>query len=504
MLSRLLGSVLGALLFIPASSGFAAWAAPKTLTILHTNDTHAHLETFDSRGRKDVGGMARRASLFQRIKQAESAVLVLDAGDVFQGTPLFNFFSGEPDFITMQQAGYDAIAVGNHDLDNGIGNLLLQAKHLKEPPISANLMGPSGKAFFPSHRIFERGGLKIAVIGAIGLNAFEAVAEGKRANLVFRDPKTEIEKVVQSVRPHVDLVVLLTHIGHEEEIALARALPDVDLIVGGHSHTKVSKPKVVEHPHRHTLVAQAFQWGEYVGRIDLQVDNRRIVAHRGKLIPVSSDIPQDPEIAKTIEAYSEQIAVQMREVLGTSNLEFRNSRKREGDTPIGNLIADAVRHETGTQVAFMNSGGIRAPLPKGSITLGMVYSMLPFENTLVSFDCTGEDLQSILDFAASRHGKSGSLQVSGLSYTVAGGHATDVRVSGTPLIPTRRYSVATIDYVAQGNDGADVFRRLKNLKNTGVLVRDAFKRYLRERKVLTLPAGGRIKTAPPIPSSVAP
>lgn len=501
MLFRLAGTALCALLSLSTLGMADALAAPTSITILHTNDTHAHLEAFDSRGAKDVGGIARRATLIKQVKQAEKAVLVLDAGDVFQGTPLFNFFAGEPDFITMQQAGYDAIAVGNHDLDNGIGNLLTQTQHLQAPPLSVNLMGPSGKPYFPSHRIFERAGLKIAVIGAIGQNAFEAVAEARREGVVFKDPKPELERVIREVRPQVDLVVLLTHIGHDEEIALARALPDVDLIVGGHSHTKVAKPVIVPHAQRHTLVAQAFQWGEYLGRIDLQVENKRIVAHRGKLIPVDTSIPQDPVVAKTVARYADQIAVQMQQVLGQSEVEFVNSRKREGDTPLGNLVADAVRQETKTQVAFMNSGGIRAPLPKGPITLGMVYTMLPFENTLVTFECSGEELQAILDFAASRNGKSGSLQVSGLEYTVEAGRARDIRVAGRPLMPAGRYSVTTIDYVAQGNDGADVFRTLKNMTNTGILVRDAFSRFMAEKKVLTVPTGGRIKSRGGVPTS---
>ncbi|MEB3195832.1 MAG: 5'-nucleotidase C-terminal domain-containing protein [Candidatus Sericytochromatia bacterium] len=480
----------------------AAEAAPVPLTILHTNDTHDHLEAFDTRHGKGLGGIARRASLIRQVKKENPATLVLDAGDVFQGTPLFNFFSGEPDFITMKQAGYDAMAVGNHDLDNGIQNLLTQSRHLDHPPLAINLYDPKGQRYFPTHRIFERGGLKIAVVGALGRNAFEAVAAPRRAGITFKDPEPELKHLVQRLRSQVDLVVLLTHIGHEEEVSLAKAMPDVDLIVGGHSHTKVEKPVVVKHAKRDTLVAQAFQWGEFMGRIDLQVEGGRIVRHEGRLLTVGTEIPEDPTVAATVAHYAKQIATQMQEVVGRTAIEFSNSRKREGDTPIGNLVADAVKEETGAQVAFMNSGGIRAPLPQGDITRGMVFSMLPFENTLVTFTCTGVQLQAILDFAASRNGKSGSLQVAGLQYEVDGERARAVQVEGKALEPGAVYRVATIDYVAQGNDGADVFRSVSEVVNTGTLVRDAFMRFMKKRAgAVEAPSGGRIRKRTPATAS---
>ncbi|MEB3329661.1 MAG: 5'-nucleotidase C-terminal domain-containing protein [Candidatus Sericytochromatia bacterium] len=473
-----------------------ALAAPELLTILHTNDTHDHLEPFNAGGAEGIGGIARRTTLFRRIRKETPATLVLDAGDVFQGTPLFNFYAGEPDYMTMAQAGYDVLTVGNHDLDNGLENLQQQVRHLGQGrgPVSANMLDEAGKPLFESHREVQVGKLKVAVIGALGVEAFHAVAEPRRKGVQILEPLPVLRELVGRLRPKVDLVVLLTHIGHEGEVELAHALPEVDLIVGGHSHTKVEAPVVVSHPGgRNTLVVQAFQWGQFVGRLDLQVEGRRIVGHTGRLIPVTADLPPDPAVAATVARYADRIAVQMKEVVGRSEAAFTNSRKRDGDTPLGNLIADVMRETTGTDVGLMNSGGIRAPLPKGPITRGMVFSMLPFENYLVTFACSGAELQRILDFAASRNGKSGSLQVSGVRYTVDGVRATEVTVNGRPLDPAARYRVTTNDYIAQGNDGAEVFRSIAAVGNTGLLMRDAFLQHLSRNPVLSLPEGGRIR-----------
>ena len=470
----------------------AAVAKPVELTILHTNDTHDRLESFDSPKAKDVGGVARRATLFKQIRAERKNVLVLDAGDVFQGTPLFTFFEGEPDYMTMEQSGYDAIAVGNHDLDNGLANLQRQSKHLSHPPLSVNLVGKDGQLLFPGYRTFERDGLKIAVIGVLGINAYEAIAEDKRKDVFVLDPIPVLKQVVGKLRGENDLVVVVSHSGHEEELEMAAKVPGIDVIVGGHSHTKIEKPVAVVNGDRTTLVVQAFQWGEYVGQINLTVDDGRVQSYRGELLPVTSAIPPDPIVQATVDRYAKQIADKMNQVVGQSSVEFLNSRKAMGDAPIGNLIADALRAETGTDIGIMNSGGIRASLPKGPITRGMVFSMLPFENRLVTFHADGQMVKDLVGFAADRLGKSGSLQISGLSFTVKGGKVTEIKVGGQPLDPKRVYTVTTIDYLANGNDGAGVFKKARELRATGQLIRDAFFNYMKENPTLQTPQGGRI------------
>jgi 5'-nucleotidase len=291
----------------------------------------------------------------------------------------------------------------------------------------------------------------------------------------------------------VDLVVVLSHIGHEEEVALASQVKGIDLIVGGHSHTKVPKPVAVPNGDRTTLVVQDFQWGEYVGRLDLTVDAGRIQSYNGELVPITNALKPDPAVQATVEQYASQLAAQMGVVVGKSNYEFDNGRKNAGDTPLGNLIADCIREQTRTDVGIMNSGGIRSGLPKGDIKRGDVFSMLPFENRLVRLKVKGATLQQILDFAASRLGKNGTLQVSGVSFVGQNEKAVDVLVGGAPIDPNKVYTVSTIDYIASGNDGAEVFKQATDVNPTGQLIRDAFFDYLKNHPMLEAPATGRIQ-----------
>lgn len=485
--------VAGAALIWSLVLGGAAWAQPVELTILHTNDTHDHLEPFDTKAGKDLGGVARRTTLFKQIKAQRPNTLVLDAGDVFQGTPIFTFFEGEADFLAMDQAGYDAITVGNHDLDNGLANLQKQARHLRLPLLSANLIDRKNQLVFPPYHVFERGGIKVAVIGLLGRNAYEAIASDRRKDVSIIEPAVVLKQLVPALRERADLVVVLSHIGHEEEVALAREVPGIDVIIGGHSHTKVDKPVAVVNGDRTAIVCQAFQWGEYIGRVDLTVDAGRVQSYHGELVPVTNALAPDPVVQAIVTKYSSQLAAEMGKVVGKSNHEFDNGRKNAGDTPLGNLVADCLREQGKVDIGIMNSGGIRAGLPKGDVTKGMVFSMLPFENRLVTFKAKGTVVQQIMDFAASRLGKNGTLQISGASFVGVNGKATEVKVGGKPLDLNKDYTLSTIDYLASGNDGAEVFKQVKDFNASGTLVRDAFFAFMQKHPVLDAPATGRIQ-----------
>lgn len=488
-------ALAGALLALALAN--PAFAAPVELTILHTNDTHDHLEAFEGKNGESLGGIARRATLFKQVEAERPNVLIFDAGDCFQGTPVFTFFGGEADYKAMQAAGYDATTVGNHDLDNGLGNLRKQARYLAFPPLSCNLTDDAGKPLFPTSRIFEAGGLKVGVTGVMGENAYYAVAKAMREGVRFNDPDPILRKQVADLRAQgADLVVVLSHSGHEEELAMAKAVPGIDVIVGGHSHTLVPKPVPVVNGDRTTLVLQAFQWGQYVGRLDLTVDAGKIQSYHGELLPVTDKLQPDPAVDALVKGYTEQIARQMNEVVGSSKVYFANERKSMGDAPIGNLITDVLREVTGADVAIMNSGGIRAPLPRGAIKRGDVFSMLPFENRLVRFKADAKLMQELADFVAAKLGDKGSLQIGGLAFHAKGGKASRVTVGGKPLDPKRTYVVTTIDYLANGNDGATVFTKARAVEPTGQLIRDAFFAYLKKHPTLAEPKGGRIVIDP--------
>lgn len=477
-----------------------AFAAPVDLTILHTNDTHDHLLPYDTRYGKDLGGIARRAKLIKQIKAEAPATLVLDAGDVFQGTPIYTFYLGDADYKTLELAGYDATTVGNHELDNGLANLLKQAEGRSFKVINSNLLDHSGKPLFVRKHVFERNGLKVGVFGILGEDALGAIAKKHQQDFRFRPSVEVAEEMVRELREEADLVIMLSHSGLEEDTALAKQVKGIDLIVGGHSHTKLDVPREVMNGDWRTLVVQGFQWGEYLGRLDLKVENGKIVSYEGKLLPITAAIGEDPVVAETVEAYNAKIAKEMAVVVAQAPQGLSSEGKYQGDSQLGNWTADMLKEVTKADIGIVNSGGIRASFQPGPITVGAVYSVFPFDNAVVTLDVSGKLLQQILDTTASYLGASGFLQFSGVTFRIEDGKAKDVKVNGKKLDEKRTYTIATIDYIAQGGDRHPLFTEATNYQTQGVLLRDAVLAYLKKNPNVKAPALGRIQ----VPADKAP
>lgn len=487
---RKLGTLALALLLGTAAPAFAA---PLDLTILHTNDTHDHLTPFDTRQGKNLGGIARRAGLIAQIRKSAKRVLVVDAGDTFQGTPLFNFFFGEPDYLTMDQAGYDAVTIGNHDLDNGLANLQRQYRNRKFEMITSNLLDPkTHRSLFQPYKIFERDGLKVAVFGLMGDEALTTISKKNQEGFAFIPPYQMAQAMADELRKKADVVILLSHFGFEEDLAFASKIKGIDVIVGGHSHTKVERPKPVVNGDWKTLVVQNYQWGEFLGRLNLQVENGRVVGYDGELLPITAATPEDPMVAKTVESYQSQIEKRMAEQIGQSPKGLSSENKYLRDCELGNWTADLIRERGKAEVGIINAGGLRAPLQPGPVTVGSIFTIFPFENALVTVDLKGEVIQQILDRAAG-NGTPGALQYSGLSYLAKDKRALEVRIGGRALEPQRTYRVATIDYIAQGNDRNELFTKATNYQPLGLLLREAVLEHVRSNPQVVPPAGGRIR-----------
>jgi len=471
-----------------------ALGVPQDLTILHTNDTHDHLLPFDTRHGRDLGGIARRATLIRRIRAEATRSLVLDAGDTFQGTPIFTFFEGEADTLTMDLAGYDASTVGNHDLDNGLPNLQKQLAGHHFRMICSNLVDQvSGQPIFEPSHVFERDGLKIGVFGIMGEDALEAVARKNRPTIRYLDPVEVAREQVRDLRSRVDLVVMLSHSGFEQDLDLASRVEGIHLILGGHSHTRVDEPRPVRCGAWTTYVAQDFQWGELLGRIDLTVDEGRITALRGRLLPVDASIPADRSLQDVVNLYDGQIRTRMAEIVAQAPAGLASDDKYARDCELGNWTADVIRGKTGAEIGIMNAGGLRAPLLPGPVSVGTLYSIFPFDNALVTVSLPGKTLQALCDANASDPARLGALQFSNLTFRASGGRAVDVRVGDRPLDPGRDYRVGTIDYLADGNDGYRRFKDGKDARAMGVLLRDAVLEAARHQKVLRSPGTGRIR-----------
>ncbi|MGE5707097.1 MAG: bifunctional metallophosphatase/5'-nucleotidase, partial [Bacteroidota bacterium] len=370
-----------------------AWAVPTHLVILHTNDTHNHLLPFDTKRAKDLGGIARRATLIEQIRAKEKA-LVFDAGDVFQGTPTYTFFKGEADYRILDAIGYDATTIGNHEFDDGYGNVAKQWQGKRFPIINSNLC-QNDKPLFTESKVFAVNGVKVGVFGLLGTDAVGTISAKFMKGIQFRSPAETARRMVAKLKKEADVVVLLSHSGYQEDQQLAKEVPGIDVIVGGHSHTYLPEPTFVKNALGTTAIVQTGQWGENLGRLDLEVENQKVLSVKGKLLPVDASIAPDPKIAQLVDGYESQIKAKMSEVIGQTPTALQSSRS--GPSELGNWISDLTRTLTGADLAILNTGGIRAPLPAGDITVGHIFSSFPFDNQLVTIDVPGTLLQEILD-----------------------------------------------------------------------------------------------------------
>jgi 5'-nucleotidase len=268
------------------------------ITILHTNDVHSHIEPFgpDAGPNSNLGGVARRASLVEKIRQKNPNTLLLDAGDIFQGTPYFNFYGGELEFKLMSMLKYDAATIGNHDFDNGIDGLYAQLPHAKFPFISSNYDFSNtimdGKT--EDYRIFEKDGLKIGVFG-LGIELQGLVSDNLYRETKYLDPVEITTDITRKLKEEekCDLIICLSHLGYEysgnkiSDIKLAQKTENIDLIIGGHTHTFLEKPTGEKNKAgKDVLVNQVGCYGLYLGRVDFYFDNNNNIKSGGAKIAI--------------------------------------------------------------------------------------------------------------------------------------------------------------------------------------------------------------------------
>ncbi|AUP77835.1 bifunctional metallophosphatase/5'-nucleotidase [Flavivirga eckloniae] len=279
---------------------FTTSAATKRITILHTNDVHSHIDAFGPEDGRNAnkGGVARRASLIEAVRKENPNTLLLDAGDIFQGTPYFNYYGGELEFKLMSKLKYDAATIGNHDFDNGIDGLFAQLDHATFQFVSANydfsntIMDTHTKPY----KVFKKDGLKIGVFG-LGIELGGLVDPSMYKETKYLDPieiSQDMSRILKT-EEHCDLIICLSHLGYNyknnskkiSDLKLAKATKDIDLIIGGHTHTFLSKPTIVKNVvGKNMLVNQVGCYGINLGKIDFYFDSNKNVSAKGTSIIV--------------------------------------------------------------------------------------------------------------------------------------------------------------------------------------------------------------------------
>jgi 5'-nucleotidase / UDP-sugar diphosphatase len=441
------------------------------LTFIHTSDIHSRLFPYtfvptrfdqDDGLLKDngpFGGAARMATVINRERAAAGRSLWLDSGDCFQGAPIFNMFKGEAEMRALSMMGLDAAVIGNHEFDLGSKNLfqqidnwaefqLLAANYLFEDPINPD--DRSLKDVVQPYTVFDVDGLKVGVIGMGNWSSMTGIFEGGNS-LGIRplEDAQVIEEYVRLLRPSVDLVVVVSHLGLDEDEGLSGnevedqnellPLEGVDLIFGGHLHIVLDPPKQVpndEHGNQ-TVLVHSGAFAKYVGRLDLVVkvgdDNSdperrsRVTAFSYDNIPIDSRIPDDRDVADLLWPYSVALNREydldgvLAYVDTPGDAKIVRNDQTGGDSQLGNLVARSMQTRTGIEadLAITNSLGIRADFEQGPLTVEQMFNVFPFENTIAIIYLSGSEIQETLDFVARKSGERGcrtQAQVSGLTF----------------------------------------------------------------------------------------
>lgn len=439
-------------------------APPGHLTVLHTNDLHAHYEPEVADwlpNRPAIGGFVRLDAEVRGIRanRGPDGVLLFDAGDLNTGTPLgeidVNGAKGAAMLQFLDLLHYDAWALGNHEFDKGLENLRRYAKASTIPILSSNIHNGDGSlllAHQEASHVFERNGLKVGVIGATTEGLRTLMRPAEYATLSVPPVADAVRAEVARLDPVTDLIVVLSHIGIEDDRALAKAVPGIDLIVGGHSHTHLEVAEQVEG----TWIVQAGSYTRSLGIVDLVVEGDRITNFHYSLkdlTPVTSPGPPSPKVVGLVASYDAKIDAIYGEVIGNADGVFERDYHHESS--VGRFCADVVRDAAGTDVGLCNGGGLRADIEAGPVTLRSIYDVLPFGNQVMRFSATGVQLQSLLvrNASAEADERTGFLPISGVRYTwrvrVGAPELVEATVGGAPLDLAKTYTLAANSYMVE-------------------------------------------------------
>lgn len=502
---------------LAALAALAAAPAAREVTVLYTNDFHSAIDPVPAYwlpGSPRLGGAAQLAALANRIREKERPAFLFDAGDVFTGA--FSFLSkGEALMEMMAAMRYDALGIGNHEFDYGADAfepLMWRAPFLV---LGANVFHRGTRhRFARPWAVVERDGVKVGVIGAIGLDARSVINPDGVRELDFGDPVPEVAAGVAALRPAVDLVVVLVHQGKtgpmqtdaearpdvqrdfDEDVALAGAVPGIDVLIGGHAHRGIEAPFV--HPKTGTRIVQTYGYGTRLGYLKLRLSGGKVASHEGRLIVVKSDeLPEDPEVVARLAPFRKAAEPTIGQVVGRS--EGRLVRDYNRESSLGGFVADVMREAAGAEIAFQNAGGLRADLPEGAVTKANVLDALPFVNSLVTLEMSGALVREVLEQGLTL--ERGLIQVSGINATYdlsrpPGRRLVSATAGGRPLDDARAYRVATNSFLAQGGDLYAAFPKGRTVSDTKELLSDTLLSWFGRRGTAREPGKGRLTPAP--------
>jgi len=498
------------------------------LTILHTNDIHSRIEsinkydsTCDTDGEaegKCFGGVARIKTKMDELRSQmdNQNVVVLDAGDPFQGSLFYTTYKGEAEAEFMESIGYDAMAVGNHEFDDGPEGLAKFIDSVSFPVVSGNLdvskeKSLSGKV--KNHLVLEVGGEKIGIVSALATDTVDTSSPGD--DVLFEDEIAALTADVAELEAAgVNMIIALNHVGLPKDLEIAEAVPGIDVVIGGHSHTLMSNEKegAMAYPAMvgSTPVAQAYAYSKYIGKLTVTFDDDgNVTGAEGEPVLLDASVTPDADMIARIAEMGAPIEEMKKRVVASTSDVVDGDRAvcRVTECPMGNLVADAMLDrvkDQGVTIAIQNGGGLRASIDSGEVTMGEVLSVLPFQNTLSTFQVSGQVIIDALENGVSQveEVKGRFPQVAGLKFTwdpsVAPneGRIQEVMVEKggafAPIDPQATYSVVSNNYVRNGGDGYKMFKEADNAYDYGPDLADVTAEFMAAQGDYTPYTDGRI------------
>jgi len=462
-------ALLGIFLFLFSLS--SAHGERVEIRILHVNDFHGFAEPYKPLGSDEMlGGIAYLAGKVDELRK-EKPSLLFSAGDMIQGNNWANLSQGESVIELMNEMGFDAMVLGNHEFDFGQEALRKRISEAKFPVLGANVEGLGN---LKPYIIKNLKGVKVGIIGVVTEDVPISTHPRNVAGLKFMSPIDTVEKYIAELKNKADLIIILSHIGYPVDRILAERVKGIDVIVGGHSHTKIEKPVKVGN----TIIVQAWEHAKVLGVLDLTVEDGKIIGFEGRLEEIKPKIGKEDKAAFTIvEKYKQKVNAVLNERVGEAEVDLDGENVRRRETNLGNLIADIMRHASGADVTIINGGGIRTSIKKGEIRVKDIYSVSPFDNYIVAIKLTGKQIREALEYGVSAvEEEEGRFpQVSGLSFkyspsTKRGSRVQEVLIAGKPIDPDQEYIVATNDFLAAGGDGYKAFgEAIKTSKDFSII-----------------------------------
>jgi len=469
----------------------------QVVTVLVSADIHGHLEPYKPVGSDYyIGGMAKMSRYVNQVWYDQKALLLLDVGDAPYNTNVANLFEGEPVIRIMNWMGYDAMVLGNHDFDFPFSVLERNAKLADFPFLSANTLKDGRHPdFLKPYHIIECGGITFGIIGVTDDESAWYTHPNNVKGITFIDHFEAAKEAVAQLKGKVDFIIALAHL-HGDNHALSQKVEGIDLVYGGGTDIVAFPEKI----HDSWLLSSG-KHAELISQTNLNFWDKEVLGFTFSHIFLSQNMPDDPVVDLIVKKAVSAMDARLMRVVGETKvlLDGERSTVRLKESNLGNVIADSLRAMTDADIALQNGGGIRESVPPGKITVKDIYTVLPFDNTVVVVEATGKQVWDALEHGIAAYpGAAGQfLQVSGVSYTFDASkepyhRLLSVIYNGAPIEMDRKYRVVANDFLTGGGDKFLMLTECKELVRTKSYLRDAFTEYFLKNPVISPQLEGRI------------